>query len=238
MQPRIAISIGDYNGIGPEVVIKAVHELSQDHDFTPVILGSTKIIDYYLETLDIDFTYNSIISSEEIEDGKTNVLECLQNGDILLEPGKIEKNSGKSSMQAVETGINLCSQNKAHALVTAPISKEAIQRAGYPYPGHTEFLANKTHCRQYMMLMVNDALRIGLVSIHIPVSEIISEVTKHAIIDRLQSMHTSLVNDFGIRNPKIGVLGLNPHAGDGGVIGKEEIDIIRPALEDVHNEGI
>jgi len=238
MYPRIAISIGDYNGIGPEVTIKAVHELMDSNKMTPIILGSSKIVNFYLDTLDISLPYHAISSIQDMYNGEVNVLECLPADKIVIHMGQIEKNAGDMSMRAVETGINLCMEHKADALVTAPISKEAIQKAGYPYPGHTEFLADKTNCKKYMMMMVNDRLRVGLVTIHIPLAEVVSQVTRKAVLGRIQSMHKTLSDDFDLKKPRIAVLGLNPHAGDGGVIGKEEIDIIRPAMNDAVQAGI
>jgi 4-hydroxythreonine-4-phosphate dehydrogenase len=238
MHPRIAISIGDYNGIGPEVTIKALHELMEVNKMTPIILGSSKIVNFYLDTLDLDFPYHAITSIQDIFVGEVNVLECLPSEKIDIHMGQIDENAGNMSMLAVETGINLCMEQKADALVTAPISKEAIQKAGYPYPGHTEFLADKTNCKKYMMMMVNDRLRIGLVTIHIPLSHVGEQVTRKAVLGSIQSMHKSLMEDFDIKKPRIAVLGLNPHAGDGGVIGKEEIEIIRPAMNDATQEGI
>ena len=237
MLPVIAISIGDMNGIGPEVILKSLRDLKDSQTFTPVILGSSVIIEFYLRTLDFKLPFHSITSIEDIIDSEINVLECLKDSPYI-QPGVISKLSGASAMQAIEKGIILCLQSSAHALVTAPISKEAIQKAGYPYPGHTEFLAAQTNCSEFMMMLVNDNLRVGLVTIHIPVSQIAQKIEIETILKKLAIMHKSLKNDFGIQEPRIAVLGLNPHAGDGGVIGQEEIQTISPAIKQATDQGM
>lgn len=238
MIPKIAISIGDMNGIGPEVILKALRDLQTSMEFTPVVLGSHRILEYYLQTLDFNIEWNNVSGSDQIIENQINVLECLNDISYSISPGKIQSDAGSAAMHAVETGIQLCTHGIVDALVTAPISKEAIQKAGYPYPGHTEFLADKTNTHDFVMMLVNDNLRVGLVTIHIPVSEISRQVTKSAILKKLGIINKSLLVDFGIDSPKIAVLGLNPHAGDGGVIGHEEIEIIRPAIEKANSSNI
>lgn len=231
MVPVTAISIGDMNGIGPEVILKTLKETEKSGSFTPVILGSSSIIDFYLETLDFELNYHSIQKIEQAVENKVNILECVDASRSEIRPGKIKREAGGYAMKAIETGIDLCLAGSAHALVTAPISKEAIQKAGYPYPGHTEFLAEKTHCDRFMMMLVNDDLRVGLVTIHIPVSQVSENITQEAILEKLDIMNRSLKKDFGIEYPEIAILGLNPHAGDGGVIGFEENEIIKPSID-------
>ncbi len=233
MVPVIAISIGDMNGVGPEVILKALKDRNDTQSFTPVILGSESIIKFYQQTLGFELKTHTIRSIDEIKENEINILECLDNSEVSIQPGQINKEAGANAMRAIETGVELCLKDNADALVTAPISKEAIQKAGYSYPGHTEFLAEKTNCSRFMMMLVNDGLRVGLVTIHIPVSQISNNITQDAILEKLGIMKQSLQNDFGISSPKIAVLGLNPHAGDGGVIGDEEIKIIGPAIDKV-----
>lgn len=228
MSHRIAISSGDYNGIGPEVILKCLNKRKSQND-TIIILSSPRVIDLYSEVLDIPLSHQNIRTIDEIQSGKINVLECYD--DINIEPGKLSQKAGKCAMQAVEKGIELCNTELADALVTAPISKEAVNLAGYHIPGHTEFLAEHTGTDDFMMMLVNDNLRVGLASVHIPIADVPRKITEDSIIRYLHIMNDSLQRDFNIDQPRIAVFGLNPHAGDGGIIGKEEQDIISPAIQ-------
>lgn len=230
MSYRIAISIGDINGIGPEVVLKTLQDISLS-DIAVVILSTPKVVDFYCDLLSVPLDYTKIEKTEDIGESGIFLLESYHNEEVSLHPGEISKQSGRYSMLAVDKGITLCKKNLADALVTAPISKEAINRAGYGYPGHTEFLAEKTGTTDYMMMMVNENLRIGLTTVHIPVADITKNMTTAAILKSIRIMNDTLTGAFTIPEPKIAVLGLNPHAGDGGIIGTEEIDIIAPALQ-------
>lgn len=230
MSQRIAISIGDVNGIGPEVVLKTLRS-SESGGIVPVILTSEKVIDFYCDLLSLPLDYTPVDKAEDIGDSGIFVLESYRNKEFSLNPGELSKMSGKLSMLAVEKGIDLCMQGVTRALVTAPISKEAINMAGYNYPGHTEFLAEKTGTSDYMMMLVNEDLRVGLATVHIPVSDITGYLTVGGLLQCIRIMHGALTRSFGIARPKIAVLGLNPHAGDGGIIGNEEIEIIAPALQ-------
>jgi len=228
MSHRIAISSGDYNGIGPEVILKCLNKRKSQND-TIVILSSPRVIDFYSEVLDIPLPRQNIRAIEEVQSGKVNVLECYDDVDIV--PGKLSQKAGKCAMQAVEKGIELCNAGLADALVTAPISKEAVNLAGYHIPGHTEFLAEHTNTDDFMMMLVNDNLRVGLASVHIPIADVPQNITQDSIVRYLRIMNDSLQRDFNIARPRIAVFGLNPHAGDGGIIGKEEQDIISPAIQ-------
>ncbi len=236
MSLHIAISLGDINGIGPEVVLKMLSD-GYPEDTTPVILGSVQAVNYYRDLLNIDLDYHPVDDSMNLKKNKVNVLDP-DNANYAPQPGELRRESGKMAMQAVELGIDLCNSGRADALVTAPISKESVNRAGYDIPGHTEFLAEKTACENYMMMLVNDSLRVGLASIHVPLARASSLVTEELLLRKLDTMNQSLKKDFGITHPKIAVLGLNPHAGDGGIIGSEEIETINPALEKAQSRNI
>lgn len=227
---RIAISIGDYNGIGPEVVLKTLRNADLS-EIAVIILSTQKVIDFYSDLLSIPVDYTRLKKAEDIAEAGIFLLESYKNEEISLKPGELSKQSGRCSMLAVEKGVTLCKKNLADALVTAPISKEAINLAGYRYPGHTEFLAEKTDTADYMMMMINEDLRVGLATVHIPVGNITKYLTSAAILRSIRIMHNTLAGAFNLDQPKIAVLGLNPHAGDGGIIGTEEIDIIAPALQ-------
>lgn len=238
MQKRIAISIGDINGVGPEVVIKTLKSQTLK-EITPIILSSSKVLNYYLDICSTEnFNYHQVTTSDEIKDGVINLLECYDDQEISINPGGFTKESGAYAMQSVKKGLQLCTSQKADALVTAPISKEAVNLAGYHIPGHTEFLADYTYTTDFMMMLVHENLRVGLASIHIPLKEVTAAITKSSLLKYLNVMHSSLKNDFSIEQPRIAVLGLNPHAGDGGVIGNEEQDIISPAIEQAQSKGL
>lgn len=166
------------------------------------------------------------------------MLQCIDDERVSIKPGGISKQAGQAAMKAVEKGIELCMQGETQALVTAPISKEAVNLAGYYIPGHTEFLAEKTGTENYMMLLVYEELRVGLVTTHIPVAEVSNVILTGNVLSSIRMMNKTLRNDFNIDKPKIAVLGLNPHAGDGGVIGNEEIEHIAPAIEEAKTSGI
>lgn len=233
MKPVIAISMGDFNGIGPEVILKSLQNFSGEA--TPLLLGHLKPFRFYADKIGITPQFNLIKNPAEAVDGKLNVMH-VHDEEPQIHPGKLSAEAGELSMKAVEAGIRLCLDKKASALVTAPISKEAISLAGYNVPGHTEFLAQKTGTDFVLMMLVSGNLRVALTTTHIPVRNISKEITKEKIQRSLRALHKSLKDDFFVNHPKIAVFGLNPHAGDGGVIGTEEIEIIKPAIKELSNE--
>jgi len=238
MKQKIAISMGDYNGIGPEVTLKALQKINFEES-TPIWIGHKSVFNYYQNKFSLDVPAREVTESGSVKPGFVNI---YQIGDDLpnpvINPGRVEPDAGKWAMKSVEAGINLSLQNKSDALVTAPISKEAIRLAGYSVPGHTEFLAEKTNTAQVLMMLVNAKLRVALVTIHEPLKRVAALIEQSRIVNRLIVLNDSLKHDFGIEFPKIAVLGLNPHAGDGGVIGNEEVDIITPAIAEANERGI
>lgn len=237
MGQRIAISSGDINGIGPEIILKTL--LKRDlQDHTVIILSSESVIGFYADALNIDLDYEQFASFEGIREHKINVLQSYSNADPIIMPGTLDQHAGACAMQAVEQGLKLCQSGYADALVTAPISKEAVNLAGYHIPGHTEFLAEHTGTSEFLMMLVNDGLRVGLASIHIPIAEVPKALTEDSIIRNASIMHRSLSQDFNIPDPRIAILGLNPHAGDGGIIGNEEEELISPAIQEIADQGI
>jgi 4-hydroxythreonine-4-phosphate dehydrogenase len=238
MNVTVAMSMGDFNGIGPEIILKSLETYSPP-GVTPLIIGRPEVFDFYYETCSTRFTAELIKDAGEIKPGKVNLLSCPASIDECNpEPGVISEKAGRAAMECVRLGINLCKKQIADALVTAPISKEAIALAGYPHPGHTEFLAEQTGVKKFMMILVSGSLRVGLVTGHIPVRKIAENLTRELILEKIESMHQCLTHDFGIEKPGIAVFGLNPHAGDGGVLGTEEKDLIVPAIEEGRNRGI
>ncbi len=229
--------MGDFNGIGPEVVLK--HLSQTDLNFsTPVIIGSENVFQFYEKALKLHVDRHRITKSEEIKEGLVNIISISEITEAEIQPTKITKKAGLESMRAVEYGINSCLAGQADALVTAPISKEAIHKAGFNYPGHTEFLAEKTGTEIVTMILATDRLRVGLLTGHIPIKHVAGSINTNDIVYKIESLHKSLVENFGIETPKIAVMGLNPHAGDGGVLGTEEAEFIVPAISEVKKKGI
>lgn len=236
MSLRLAISLGDYNGIGPEVVLKALSD-RRPGDPTPVLLGSEAVLQFYADRMDRPPAFRTASGPGDIAEGELNLLPAYSVED-LPEPGLISGEAGRAAMKAVEAGIDLCLQGHTHGLVTAPISKEAVNRAGYRIPGHTEFLAERTGADSVLMVMVHENLRVALLTGHIPLGDVAGQVSAEALDRCLRVLHGSLRDDFGLEKPRIAVLGLNPHAGDGGVIGDEEQRVIEPRLDRARKAGL
>jgi len=247
--PVLAVSLGDMNGVGPEVVLKA---LSGDlrHEAGFQLFGPATVLEYYANLMGIPHFWQDVQKNspdDSSESGDVDGFAVPKPGEVFLypssepeegiQPGFISAEAGAFAMQAVSAGVLACQSGRADALVTAPISKEAIQKAGYQVPGHTEYLAELTRTRDAGMLLVNDTMRIGLATIHIPVRDIAGHLTTELIDRQLALFFETLRSAFGIPDPHIAVLGLNPHAGDGGVIGDEEQRIIEPAVAKFRERG-
>ncbi|GAB1417117.1 4-hydroxythreonine-4-phosphate dehydrogenase PdxA [Paludibacter sp.] len=235
----IAITQGDINGIGYEVILKTLSEPRVYEEFTPVIYGSSKAAGFYKKLYDIQTVNLNIINNiEEAHPKKINIINC-SGDDIKVEPGKVTEEAGKSAFEALQKATVDMKKGLVDALVTAPINKKNIQSDKFNFPGHTEYLEQLFgELNSSLMLMVNDVMRVAVVTGHIPVKNIPLVITKELIIEKLKTLNQSLKKDFTIVRPRIAVLGLNPHAGDNGVIGNEEATIIKPALQDAEKEGI
>ncbi len=230
--------MGDPNGIGPEIIVKSLLQ-SDLKEAIPVIFGREDVFRQILSQHDVSSrTINIIDSPDDALPDEINIISPKNSSDSDLDIGSITASGGHAAMQAVEAGINACLSGETSALVTAPISKEAITLAGYNVPGHTEFLADKTSTDQVLMMLVSGAFRVALATIHIPVRDIVDTLTEDLLKTRLLLLYRALVDDFGISDPRIAVLGLNPHGGDGGVIGREEIDLIQPVLKELNQDGL
>lgn len=236
MLPKIGITIGDINGIGPEIALKAVSEVDYSVS-VPILISSAPVIDFYNSELGLNKSFHKITSVSEAKDGILNILNTNKSSPEI-ETGKITKQAGLASMRSIESAISLCIAKELKAMVTLPISKESVQLAGYDIPGHTEFLAEQTNTDQVLMMLVNGALRVALTTGHIPISKVASSLNQELIITKASILSESLKQDFGIPNPRIAVFGLNPHAGDGGVLGSEENEIITPAISKLKESGI
>jgi len=229
--------MGDYNGIGPEVTLKTLKQLNLTES-TPVWIGIPEVFLDTMNQIGIELPHRITNNVNDIIQGIVNIIPVALDLSTKVEFGRIRAEAGKAAMISVESGIQLSLDKKCHALVTSPISKEAISKAGYSVPGHTEFLAKKTRTESYMMILTDKKMRVGLSTIHIPVKHISENIRYDKLIQQIQILNTSLVNDFGIRNPRIALLGLNPHAGDGGILGDEEINHIIPAIKNSKERSI
>lgn len=231
----VGISLGDLNGIGVEVILKTFEDNRMLDFCTPVIFGSSKIISFHKKALNNSIQINEITSIDEINHAKLNLLN-IWNEDVEVEIGKASKVSGEYAAKSLEQSVEQLKKNKIDVLLTAPINKETIQSETFCFPGHTEFLEEKLDGKSLMILMTNE-LRIGLITGHIPIAKVAETISPELIKEKVEIMHQSLRQDFGINKPKIAVLGLNPHCGDKGVIGKEEDLIIKPTIDQIKENG-
>lgn len=235
---RLGISIGDINGIGPEVVLKAVSDNRLLQDCTIAIYSSAKVLSFYKKTLPgLEFNFQSLKSADQLDLKKVNVVNCW-NEDVQIEPGNKNEIGGKYAFLSLEAATADLAANKIDVLVTAPIAKETIQKAGFNFPGHTEYLADMSGVKEALMMMVSDNLRVALATSHVSLKDVAPALTREKILDKLQALNTSLRKDFKIVRPRIAVLGLNPHAGEKGVLGNEENDVIGPAIQQAKQDGL
>ncbi len=235
---KIGITHGDINGIGYEVIIKGLMDQRILELCIPVVYGSPKVAAYHRKALNIDnFSFNSINSIEEASEKRANIINCVDE-EIRVELGRSTPVAGESAFLALEAAFKDLRDGKIDAVVTAPINKHNIQSEKFPFSGHTEYLKAFFDADEVLMLMVGSLLKVGVVAGHIPMNQLATYITKERILSKLRIMNQSLKEDFGVRKPRIAVLSLNPHAGDNGVIGNEEIDTIIPAIDQAKTENI
>lgn len=236
-KPIIGITLGDVNGIGPEVVIKALADSRMLNFFTPVIYGSSRVLSYYKKLLNInEFNYSQVKEEHDFLHKKTNIVNCWTE-EVEITPGMENKVGGETAWKALKRASEDLRDGFIDALVTAPITKANIQSDEFKFPGHTEYLANLFEVDDALMFMVGEQLRVGVVSGHVPLSEATEKVTKKALEQALSAMEKSLKLDFGIAKPRIAVLGLNPHAGEEGLLGDKEEKVIKPVVSDFKKHG-
>lgn len=235
----IGITQGDINGIGYEVILKTLSESRVLDAFVPVIYGSPKVAAFYRKQLDIQgINLNIINSIEELNPKKINIINCSDD-EIKVELGRSTEEAGKAAFAALEQATEDLKKGALDAIVTAPINKKNIQSADFHFPGHTEYLEEKFGTgTPSLMLLMNDVMRVAVVTGHIPVAEVSNALTKELITEKLLVFNKALKQDFMIVRPRIAVLGLNPHAGDEGVIGDEEQKTIIPALKEAEKQGV
>ena len=235
---KIGISHGDVNGISYEVIIKTLIDPRMNEICIPVIFGSPKVVAYHRKALEIEnFSPISIHSPDEARGNKVYVVNCVDDN-IRVELGKTTESAGIASYAALKAATDALEQGSIDALVTGPVSKQNIQHADFNYSGHTEYLQARFGVNEVMMLMVSDLMKVGLVAGHIPITQLGSLITTDLIVEKLKILSHSLLVDFGIRSPRIAVLGLNPHAGEAGLLGEEEQAVIIPAIEQSRSQKI
>ena len=235
----VGITQGDGNGIGYEVIIKALADERILDLCTPVIYGSSKIFGFYKKQIhNIDqINTNVITSAKDVHQKRVNIVNCLPDN-VFVEPGQATPESAKAAMTSLERAVEDIKAGHIDVLVTAPFNKRAMSAEGFGYTGHTEYLEKEFGVDEVAMIMVCDRLKVGVVTGHIPLKDVCKSITSEKIVKKLRLMQASLQRDFGIDAPKIAVLGLNPHCGDGGLLGDEEQQIILPAVQAANEEGI
>lgn len=235
---KVGITIGDVNGIGLEVIIKTLANNKILDFFTPIVYGNTKVASFHRKAIGItDFSFNVINSADQANEKRPNMINCWHE-DVKITLGESNDIGGKYAFLSLEKATEDLIQGKIDVLITAPINKHNIQQEEFNFPGHTEYIQSKTGSSDVLMFMISDELKIGVVTGHIPVNEIAKNITRETIVAKLKLMHNSLKNDFWVQKPKIAVLGLNPHAGDNGLIGSEDKDIVIPAIEEANEMNI
>lgn len=232
---KVGISVGDLNGIGPEVILKTFQN-SMMFDFcTPIVFASTKSLSYHRKLLQLKVNLHGIVKIDNIIPSKLNIMN-LWKQPIPMNPGKPSPEIGKYAIESFVKAVESLKRGDIDVLVTAPFDKKTVQSDEFDFPGHTDYLAKQLE-GDPLIFMVSDKLKIGLVTDHVPLKYVVSQVTAEKIRKKVSIMSLSLRQDFGIEKPKIAVLGLNPHCGDGGIIGKEDDEIIRPTIERLKEEG-
>ncbi|AEW86440.1 4-hydroxythreonine-4-phosphate dehydrogenase PdxA [Flavobacterium columnare NBRC 100251 = ATCC 23463] len=232
----VGISIGDLNGIGSEVVLKSFEDTRMLELCTPIIFANVKIVSYLKKQLNLNVNLHGIDKIDQVVVGKVNVLNVWREG-VNLEWGVEEQHVGKYAVKSFVAATQALKEGKIDVLVTAPISKVNIQSEDFSFPGHTNYL-NQELDGDALMLMIQDSLRVGLLTDHVPINEVASHLTEELILKKIKTINHSLIQDFQINRPRIAVLGLNPHSGDHGVIGQEEELILKPTLKKLFEEGV
>lgn len=235
---KIGISIGDTNGIGLEVIIKTLLDNQIYKYCTPIVYGHTKVASYHRKALGInDFSFQVVNSPEQAQRNKPNMINCWDE-DVKIDLGTQNEIGGKYAFLSLQIATEDLIAGKIDALITAPINKHNIQSDDFRFAGHTEYIQEKAAGTDSLMFLLSDDVKVGVVTGHIPVKEIAEKISIEKILSKLKLMNTSLLNDFWIEKPRIAVLGLNPHAGDDGLLGSEEAEIIIPAIEAANKDSI
>lgn len=235
---KVGITHGDINGIGYEVIMKTLLDPRILEMCIPIIYGSPKVAAYHRKALNINnLSFNHVRSAAETHFKKINILNCIDDN-ARVELGKSTRDAGESSFNALDAACKDLEEGLIDVVVTAPINKDNIQSEHFNFPGHTEYLAERFKANDYAMLMVSETMKMGVVTTHMPISKVAESLSKEAILSKIRIIAKTLQQDFSITKPRIAVFGLNPHAGDNGLLGTEENDIILPAIIQAKKEGI
>jgi 4-hydroxythreonine-4-phosphate dehydrogenase len=236
-KPIIGFTTGDINGIGPELIIKTLSDNRILDICTPVVFSSNKVINYYRRIVtDHQLNFNSTKEMDKLNPKQVNVFNCWEE-EVPIQPGVLTEVGGKYAVRSLEVATQCLKDGQLDALVTAPLNKANAHSANFPYSGHTPFFKDKFEAKDVLMLLYHQDLRVALVTEHVPIDKVAAHITTEALQSKLSLLRDSLVKDFGIDKPKIAVLGLNPHAGDDGMIGNQEQAVIKPLIEQWKQQG-
>ena len=231
----VGISIGDYNGIGSEIILKTFEDSRMLEFCTPVIFASVKLMSFFKKEYNIDINFHGIDKIEDVVHKKINVFNAWKEP-IEVHFGQEESKAGEYAIISLKASVEALKNEKVDVLVTAPINKSNVQSKTFNFPGHTDYLAKELG-GQSLMFMISEDLKVGLLTDHVAVKDVSSYITRELIEKKIHTIHKTLIEDFGIIKPKIAVLGINPHTGDNGVIGDEDDTVLRPTLENIKNNG-
>jgi len=239
-RPIIGITMGDPAGVGPEIILKALSRRSVYQWCKPVILGDIGLLSKWNAFGKRDLRIRSVDGPDagRYEEGTVNVLSLSDLDLQAFEPGRPTRETGRAMVAYITTGIELAMAGRIHGITTCPINKYAMQTAGFPYQGHTELLAEKTHTSDYVMMLAGPKLRVALVTIHMALADVAQALSTERVLKTITITHSALIDTFGIRHPRLAVAALNPHAGEGGLFGSEEANQILPAIEAATAQGI
>jgi len=236
--PIIGITLGDVNGVSVEVIIKTLLDNRVADYCTPVVYGNPKIISYWKKLMGHnDYNMHIIKSLDQMHVKKSNILVCWDD-EVEIRPGESTEVAGKYAFRSLELATKDAKEGKINALVTGPLNKNNVNNQLLPFKGHTGYLAQQTSTTDYMMMMISGSLKVGLVTAHLPIKDVAARITTDLVLKKIKVLNKSLKEDFMVQKPKIAVLGLNPHAGDNGLIGNEEIETIIPAVAQAQTDGL
>lgn len=234
----VGITHGDINGVGYETILKIFSEPTMLELCIPIIYGSPKVATYHRKAMELTTNFVTITDAKEAVDGRLNLVDCIVD-EVKIDFGKPTEESGKAALMALEKSMEDYKEGLFDVLVTAPINKSAIQSDKFRFPGHTEYIQERVgENQEALMILMNDSMRVALVTTHLPIRDVATAVTKEAVMSKLRIFHEALRKDFSVSKPRVAVLSLNPHAGDDGLLGNEEKDVIQPAMQEVATEGI
>ena len=235
---RIGITQGDYNGISYEIILKSFLDKRVFEFITPIIYGSVKILNLYKNKFNLQkVQFNKINNPENAKKNIINIIDCVES-DGKVEIGKSTKQAGKAALFSLNRAVSDMKNKSIDTIVTAPINKKNINSSSFDFPGHTEYFTNKFDVKESVMLMTSEILKVAVLTGHVPLKDVSSLITEELILRKLRILNTSMKNDFNLQKPKIAILGINPHTGDEGLIGKEEQQVMIPAIEKAKEEGM